>query len=108
MNIVEYTERFGRSYRVTTEPKRYVIVETLNVHKQLVDVRRFELADLAEYDSFNLKYVGNIVSIGNKTITVADKGGRRKRMKLEEFAWRNFDFDVEEIKRHNWETTQNI
>ena len=62
--------------------------------------RTFKLGDSCEYDSYNLKYTGEIVSIGAKTITVEDHGSKR-RLTIYQFAWRNWDFDAAAIAAHN-------
>lgn len=65
----------------------------------------FKIGDVAEYDSYNLKYLGKIVSIGEKTVTIDahGTGERMKRLDLWHFAWRNWDFDLETIRAHNAE-----
>jgi hypothetical protein len=63
----------------------------------------FKIGDTAEYDSYNLTYVGKIISITEKTVTI--EHGRyqveRSRLTLAEFAWRNFNFDAERIAKEN-------
>lgn len=51
----------------------------------------FEVGDEAEYDSFNLSYIGEIVSISDKTVTILPRrrGEKKRRLKLAEFSWRN-------------------
>lgn len=62
--------------------------------------KTFRLGDSCEYDSYNLKYTGVIVSIGPKTVVVDDNGTRR-RLTLYDFTWRNWDFDAAAIADHN-------
>jgi hypothetical protein len=65
----------------------------------------FKIGDVAEYDSYNLKYLGKIVAIGEKTITI-DPGYNwegKKRLDLWHFAWRNWDFDINKIREYNAE-----
>lgn len=64
--------------------------------------RTFNLGDEAEYDSFNLRYTGKIVSIGEKSVTIDDHGQRR-RLDLHTFSWRNHDFDAARTAAHNAE-----
>lgn len=109
MNIVEYDALFGETYRVTNVARQYVVVEMLR-GGSLVSMKRFEIGDQAEYDSFNLKYTGKIVSIGEKTVTVQEKyqNGRRHRLNTREFAMRNWDFDSLGVAAHNQIAMQNI
>lgn len=69
--------------------------------------RVFALGDIAEYDSYNLSYTGDIVAIGAKTVSIRD-GSKVRRLFLYEFAWRNSDFDGEKIRARNAETHEAI
>jgi hypothetical protein len=63
---------------------------------ELISVRSFSVGDAAEYDSFNLSYWGKIKSITEKSITIAESwGSRSRRLKLDTFAWRNWDWTLE-------------
>ncbi|MBU2647748.1 hypothetical protein KKI24_23775 [bacterium] len=62
--------------------------------------RVFEIGDRAEYDSYNLSYIGPILSITEKTVSI-DKGNGVKRLKLKDFIWRNHNFSLAETKRLN-------
>jgi hypothetical protein len=69
----------------------------------------FKIGDIAEEDSFNLRYVGTIENITEKTVVIAKRyGGSKRRMKIEEFAWRNYDFDAAETAEKNAETSMYI
>lgn len=105
MNIVEYVSG-ARRYKATLVPGKHIIVEFFR-DDQFVSMRKFEVGDVAEYDSYNLHYTAPIVSIGKSTVTfkVYD---HKKRLKAENFAWRNWDFNAEEIARRNAETSQHI
>ena len=65
----------------------------------------FKVGDIAEYDSYNLKYCGKIVAIGEKTVTIDASGTaqKTKRLDLWHFAWRNWDFNAAKINAHNAE-----
>lgn len=69
--------------------------------------KTFELGGHAEYDAYNLSYVGVITAIGEKTVTIQD-GKKTRRLSLYEFAWRNHDFDRGTIAARNSETLQCI
>jgi hypothetical protein len=106
MNIVEYVSG-NRKYSVTLVPGQYVVVEHFIVD-QFVSMKRFEVGDEVEYDSFNLSYTGPILAIGKKTVTVESSFKGKKRLKAEEFGWRNWNFNAGETARRNAEISQSI
>lgn len=64
--------------------------------------RTFKVGDVAEYDSYNLHYLGTIVSITAKTITIKPRhGSRTKRLGLYEFSWRNRFLDLDAVAARN-------
>jgi hypothetical protein len=65
--------------------------------------RTFRVGDSAEYDSHNLHYLGTIVGIGAKTVTIAEDDGRRSqhRLSLYDFSWRNRDLDLRALAERN-------
>ena len=105
MNIVEYVSG-ARRYRATLVPGKHIIVEHFR-DDQFVSMRKFEIGDEAEYDSYNLHYTAPIVSIGKSTVTFKVYDGKR-RLKAENFAWRNWDFNAADIARRNAEISQSI
>jgi hypothetical protein len=106
MNIVEYVSG-NRKYRVTLVPGVHVIVEHFR-DDRFVAMRRFEVGDECEYDSFNLHYTGPILAIGKKTVTVESTFKGKKRLKAEEFGWRNWNFNAGETARRNAAISQMI
>jgi hypothetical protein len=70
--------------------------------------RTFKIGDMAEWDSYNLSYIGRILAIGEKTVTIDTDGLRRGAQRLDicEFSRRNYDFDLEETERRNAETAR--
>lgn len=106
MNIVEHVSG-TRKYRATLVPGKHVIVEFFR-DDQFVSMRRFEVGDEAEYDSFNLSYTGQITAIGKATITIKNAWGDGKRLKAADFSWRNWNFNSAETARRNAETMQCI
>jgi hypothetical protein len=79
---------------------------------------KFKIGDSAEYGSYNLHYIGTIVSITDKVVTI-DSGhktynikGERvpelRRLKLGEFAARNWNFDLQKLMAYNLEESQCI
>lgn len=105
MNIVEYVSG-ARRYKATLVPGKHIIVEFFR-DDQFVSMRKFEVGDVAEYDSYNLHYTAPIVSIGKSTVTFKVYDGK-KRIKAENFAWRNWDFNAAEIARRNADISQSI
>jgi hypothetical protein len=86
-----------------------IFVERSN---QVTIARKFEIGDIAEYDSFNLSYTGVIESITDKTVTIiAYKGSsneKKHRLDVYTFCWRNHKFDLEETRARNAETSMYI
>jgi hypothetical protein len=61
----------------------------------------YEVGDEAEWDSFNWSYIGRIVSIGAKTVTIEPGAGEKKRrLSLAEFSRRNDIGTVAEKRAH--------
>jgi hypothetical protein len=65
--------------------------------------RTFAIGDTVEYDSYNTSFLGRIVSIGAKTVTIEARIGGRRRLTLEQFNWRNRHFDLETVAARNAE-----
>lgn len=108
MNIIEYkSTNPDVVYMVTLDPGKAVTVERKD-SGTTVAMRTFELGDVAEYDSFNLHYTAPIKSISAKTITFDLRHGKTKRLKPQEFAWRNWNFDAEQVRIENSETMNYI
>lgn len=74
--------------------------------------RMFEIGDTAEYDSYNLSYLGTIRAITAKTITIVDYEGtcneKVRRLTLAEFDRRNWDLDVAETVARNADLMQTL
>lgn len=67
----------------------------------------FRIGDFAEYDSYNLSYIGKITKITDKTVTIAEQYQPTKihRLSLETFCWRNFKFNLEKTREENSRTS---
>lgn len=95
-------DRFNHhSWTVEIEPKQFIRVGS----------REFRIGDKAEYNSYNLSYIGDIVGIGPKTVTIehgASYNRKRSRLNLSEFCWRNWDFDLAKTLEANAVTSQYI
>lgn len=61
----------------------------------------FKVGDTVCRDRFNLIYLGTIVSIGRKTVTVESRGEQRSRLDLALFSRRNRHFDLAKAQAHN-------
>jgi hypothetical protein len=79
-------------------------------NNQNVDIT-FKLGDTAEYGSYNLHYLGTIEKITDKGVTILpryERNGKTKRLSLNEFMWRNHNFNLAEIEARNAETSMCI
>lgn len=92
----------GASIRVTT-----TIAAFHTLPQETHDVT-FKIGDKAEYGSYNLSYYGAITSITEKTVTIKEDDGTGHRLSLAEFAWRNYNFQLERVARENSATMQAI
>lgn len=98
------TINLNSDYIVEVEPKKQITVIRNNKKPNT-----FKIGDMAEYDSYNLSYYGEIVSITEKTVTIANRYDKRKyRLKLDTFAWRNFNFNLDTTIKENSETMNYI
>jgi hypothetical protein len=65
----------------------------------------FGIGDEAEYDSYNLSYIGKIRKITDKAVTIVDYEGtsmeKVKRLNFYQFCWRNWDFDADKAHAKN-------
>ena len=87
--------------------------ESVTVHKAQRDgtIKQgvtLAVGDEAEYGSYNLSYTGTITKITEKCVTIVaypnSSMSRPHRLSLNEFCWRNWDFDaVATAKRNNEE-----
>ena len=69
----------------------------------------FSMGDTAEYDSYNLIYLGTIVSIGAKTVTIRhDRSKQTTRLSIDQFNAKNWDFDLDRIAASNADTLMHI
>lgn len=88
---------------VSIEPKKSITLMVDGVG------RTFRIGDMAEYDSYNLSYYGTIVSITEKTVTIKEKySPQKRRLKIYDFTWRNYDFDLAQTQAKNSETSMYI
>lgn len=94
----------GKSIRLYGERKAM----SYRAHAVKFDIT-FEIGATAEYDSYNLSYLGTIEKITAKTVTIRPRHGRKaRRLRLSEFNWRNRHFDLEAIRASNADTMMHI
>jgi len=100
------------SYMLYVTPGDRVEIHTHNRSGELVSLKVFRVGDEAEYDSYNLRYIAPIKSITAKNVIfdMSDKcqRGDTKRLKMDQFAWRNHDFDLEAVRAQNAEISRYI
>lgn len=91
-----------QEYNVTIEKNKYITIDCYykNSHNPKQTINTLKVGDIAEYDSYNLHYTDRIKSITDKTVSF--QNGRR--LKLEEFCWRNWDFKLDKVMKNNAET----
>ena len=69
----------------------------------------FNVGDTVIYDSYNLYYLGEILKISDKCVTVKpDYRDKNVRMSLESFCYRNFGLDLDEVHEENHITSYSI
>jgi hypothetical protein len=93
-----------QEYKVTIEKNTFIQIDCLykNAHTPKETSTKFMLGDFAEYDSYNLSYIGEIVSITEKTVTIRPQyETTKRRLSLSDFCWRNYNFNLEKTKADN-------
>lgn len=92
-------------YNAEIEPGKSI--RLFGIHQNKKFEVSFNLGDIAEYDSYNLHYLGEIVKITQNSVTIhgGSTGRGNKRLSLYEFSWRNYDFDEDQLAKKNYETS---
>ena len=112
MEVMKIQNGHRGSYNLFITPGASVEIHTHRENGELVNVRVFRPGDVAEYDSFNLSYVAKITGITAKNvifdISYNPSEHKVKRLKMESFAWRNHDFDIEATRERNAITSMSI
>lgn len=104
----EYEVEVVRNERITIRcTKTRLNFETKQYEEQEF-VNTFAMGDEAEYDSFNLKYTGEILGITPKTVSIRNMYGKTTRLSMNEFCFRNWDFDAVKVAEENSETMMYI
>ena len=97
------------NFHVYVYPRDRIEVHTRNGVGEVVNMKVFRVGDRAEYDSFNLSYTGEIVSITGKNVIIKpDYNQKTKRLDFYAFSWRNHNFDLVKIREYNHMQSQYI
>jgi len=94
-----------RLYNAHVVPNQSIRVQMVSISEFLEYDRTFKVGDRAAYGSHNTIYMGKIVGISDKTVTIQPDGSNKKiRMNLWEFCWRNhaFNHDDSEWRNSKW------
>jgi hypothetical protein len=102
-------QRFGTIYPAQATDYAVEIVKnkSIVVYKNDVLANSFNLGDTAEYDSYNLRYTGNIVAISDKRIVI-ESYGRNYSLDINTFCWRNHDFNAAKVAEQNFRESMYI
>lgn len=66
----------------------------------------FKVGDTCEESSYNLTYFGTIVNITEKSVVVKPRySSKNTRMKINRFAFRNYNFDLQKLTEENHVTS---
>lgn len=75
----------------------------------ITECKSFQVGDQAEYDSYNLSYYGEILAITDNTVTIAHSyGGKKHRLDLNTFCWRNYNWVWAQTQAENHKTMMYI
>jgi hypothetical protein len=105
--IITQTFNVFNKYTAEILPKN-----SIRVTRENEKPNTFVIGDWAEYDSYNLHYDGIIRSITEKTVTIESYPGtqnaKKHRLKIDEFCWRNWDYDKVKVSMENSDTMNYI
>ncbi len=101
----------NQEYSVTIDKNKSIKIDCF--YKNRISPKQTSITlnvnDCAEYDSFNLSYIGKITAITEKTVTIQpDYGERSRRLILSDFCNRNWDFDLEKKNKENSQTSYTL
>jgi len=94
-------------YSVAVNPQRIAIYKDDSTGTPTY-CRDFVVGDKAEYNSWNLSYIGDIVKITDKCVTIVAYKGHKGmeatyRLDMNSFCYRNHNFNLSEATAHNSE-----
>uniref|UniRef100_A0A6M3L970 Uncharacterized protein n=1 Tax=viral metagenome TaxID=1070528 RepID=A0A6M3L970_9ZZZZ len=99
---VKYPGQAIKGHKADIMPDNYILIygmEFNHVNGPVTFNKTFNIGDNAEYDSYNLSYVGKITAIKAKYIEITAYGTTKHRLDIYSFSWRNWDFDLEKIRK---------
>ena len=104
-NQIKVTDWSKQEYTCTIEKNKNIQIDCFytNSHSPKQTSVKFEIGDEAEYNSYNLRYTGKIISITEKTVSIKNAFNEVSRLKIADFCWRNWDFNAEKVKQYNTE-----
>ena len=111
------SKRFGKVY--PAKPTKYSVAadrnKSITIFEDGKQTSTFNMGDTVVYDSYNLYYTGKIIQISETSVTVEEPynvygkdHGRRHRMPMERFCWRNSGLDLDRINNFNREESYYI
>ena len=119
MKQVFTKERKYRGVAYPTQATKYKVDvkrnESISIFENGECTASFKMGDTAEYGSYNLHYLGQIIQISETSVTIEEPykmyghdHGRRHRLHMNEFCWRNSGFDLDRINNFNREESYYI
>jgi len=107
---VKYEGNVIKGHKAEIAPGQYVRLygqEWNHINAPVDFDKTFKIGDEAEYDSYNLKYTGKIISIGPGTVTIEaypdSNLSKKYRLNIYTFSWRNWDFNSKKTAEYNSE-----
>lgn len=92
----------GQQYDVKVGKNAYIKIDCY--YKNHINPKKtsiiLKVGEMAEYDSYNLSYIGKITSITEKTVTIVSHG-ETYRLKMGQFCYRNWDFNEDKKRKEN-------
>lgn len=107
-----YPGRVEQGARATIEPKKSIRLFGTQYpgtqFAQPYDVS-FKIGDVAIYHSYNLSYLGTILAITEKSVTIRPAGcSRVRRLSIYDFNHYNYMFDLAKVEARNARTSQEL
>lgn len=109
--IQVYTK--ASKWNPTPQPTEYSVAieagKRITVWKNGQLANQFLVGDEATYDSWNLIYTGRITKITPKVVQITAYPGtqneRKYNLNLYKFCYKNWNFNADEVRQHNQETS---
>ncbi len=101
---IHHPGHVAHGHHAEVAPRRFIRlygIDRNGVGGPMAYDRTFRVGDVAEYDSYNLHYLGMIVALGEKTVTIEEDTGATHRLTVYEFSWRNRTVDLDQVAERN-------